>query len=132
MGFPARLVTLAGLVLLAHAGYSAQEHAALSSTLVNLQLSSKTLPLDISIETIVATLIVSLGLIWGSPQLRPIQWHVWAGKIEREGIAGSAGQGKETEKKFQGNPFNALEFRSGFVDIRKQRRDFADWAKSGK
>jgi hypothetical protein len=115
-----------------HSGYSAQEHAALSSTLVNLQLSSKTLPLDISIETIVATLIVSLGLIWGSPQLRPIQWHVWAGKIEREGIAGSVGQGKEAEKKFQGNPFSALEFRSGFVDIRKQRRDFADWAKSGK
>ncbi|CAG9939452.1 unnamed protein product [Clonostachys rosea f. rosea IK726] len=132
MGFPAQLVTFAGLVLLAHAGYSAQEHAALSSTLVNLQLSSKTLPLDISIETIVATLIVSLGLIWGSPQLRPIQWHVWAGKIEREGIAGSVGQGKEAEKKFQGNPFSALEFRSGFVDIRKQRRDFADWAKSGK
>lgn len=66
----------------------------------------------------------------GSPKLRPIQWHVWAGKIEREGVDGFRDGTGEVEKDFRGNPFGVLEVRPGFVDIRKQRREFTGWAKS--
>ncbi|KAL6868904.1 hypothetical protein ACO1O0_000227 [Amphichorda felina] len=133
MAWIPRLVTFAGLVLLAHAGYSAQEHAVLSATVAQhslpTHLSSKSLPLDICIETITATLVVCLGLVMGSPKLRPIRWDVWAGKIEREGADGFRDGAGEVGKDFRGNPFGVLEVRPGFVDIRKQRREFTEWAK---
>ncbi|KEY64968.1 hypothetical protein S40285_08557 [Stachybotrys chlorohalonatus IBT 40285] len=133
MAWVSRSVTVAGLVLLAHACYSAQEHATLSATLTKntgpLQTSTSKLPIDIYIETIVATLVVSFGLVLGAPGLRPIQWNVWAGKIEREGEAGFLDGGGHVEKDFRGNPFAALESRRGFVDIRKQRREFTEWVK---
>jgi membrane magnesium transporter 1 len=91
--------------------------------------SATSLPIDIVIETVVSTLVVILGLILSSPQPRPIQWRTWAGKIEREGAEGFRTSSGEVEKDFRGNPFMALESRQGFVDIRKQRREFADWAK---
>lgn len=139
-------VTVTGLVLLAHAYgnhqasspheqantwdscYSAQEHAALSATLAP-HLSSNNLPIDIGIEAVVATLVICLGLVLSAPTLRPIQWNVWAGKIEREGPAGFTDGSGEVEKDFRGSPFNALEARPGFIDIRKQRREFAEWVK---
>lgn len=77
----------------------------------------------------VATLVICLGLVLGSSPLRPIQWHVWAGKIEREGQQGFLDSGGEVAKDFRGNPFSGLEARPGFIDIRKQRREFADWVK---
>lgn len=40
----------------------------------------------------------------GAADLKPISWRVWAGKVERE----SGG----------GGPFQGLEDRMGFVDIR--------------
>lgn len=30
-----------------------------------------------------------------------------------------------------GNPFKVLESRPGFVDIRKQRKEFAEWVREG-
>jgi hypothetical protein len=87
------------------------------------------LPIDITVETVVATLVVVLGLVLSSPQPRPIQWRTWAGKIEREGSDGFRSSGGEVEKDYRGNPFMALESRQSFVDIRKQRREFAEWAK---
>lgn len=39
----------------------------------------------------------------GSEQLQPIEWRVWAGKVERER---------------KGGPYMGLEERMGFVDIR--------------
>ncbi len=90
---------------------------------------ASTLPIDISIETIFATITVCIGLALGAPSLRPIQWPVWAGKIEREGEAGFVNGSGEVEKDFVGNPFHMLETRPGFVDIRKQRREFTAWAK---
>jgi hypothetical protein len=51
---------------------------------------------------------------------------VWAGKIERQGKEGLTG---EDEKNFRGNPFAVLEARPGFVDIRRQRKEFSEWAK---
>ncbi|KAH7136640.1 membrane magnesium transporter-domain-containing protein [Dactylonectria macrodidyma] len=128
-------VTVTGLVLLAHACYSAQEHSAIASASAQhataQPLSTHSLPIDISIEALASTLVVCLGLVLGSPKLRPIRWHEWAGKIEREGAAGFRSGGGEVDKDYQGNPFGALETRPGFVDIRKQRRDFADWVKAG-
>lgn len=58
-----------------------------------------------------------------------MRWDVWAGKIEREGAEGFRNAGGEVEKDFRGNPFAVLEARPGFVDIRKQRKEFAEWAK---
>jgi membrane magnesium transporter 1 len=40
----------------------------------------------------------------GADPLKPINWNVWAGKIEREGGAR--------------NPFRGLEERAAFLDIR--------------
>ncbi|KAG9253533.1 magnesium transporter [Emericellopsis atlantica] len=133
MAWIPRFITFTGLVLLAHAGYSAQEHAALASTTAqhsNQAGTSTSLPIDISIETIVATMAVCIGLVLNTPNLRPIQWNVWAGKIEREGAEGFRDSSGAVEKDYRGNPFSTLESRPGFVDIRKQRREFAEWAKS--
>lgn len=112
--------------------YSAQEHAALSSTLAKHALSHQqgsSLPVDIAIEAVLATLIICIGLVLGSEPLRPIQWNVWAGKIEREGDAGILDGSGNPDRDFRGNPFAALESRPGFVDIRRQRKEFAEWAK---
>ena len=74
--------------------------------------------------------MVCLGLVLGTPRLRPIRWRVWAGKIEREGEAGFKNSSGEVEKDYVGNPFRLLESRPGFVDIRKQRKEFAEWVKN--
>jgi hypothetical protein len=70
-----------------------------------------------------------LGLVLGSPQYRPIQWRVWAGKIEREGEKGFTNDDGKLDKDYIGNPFKVLESRPGFVDIRKQRKEFAGWVR---
>lgn len=118
--------------------YSAHEHSVLQST-GTAHLSSITphtatttsLPIDISIETIVSLVIVCLGLVLGTPQLRPIQWRVWAGKIEREGAQGFMNADGDVDKDFVGNPFRVLESRPSFTDIRKQRHEFAEWVRQG-
>lgn len=80
-------------------------------------------------EAIVATLVVCFGLVSGSQTLRPIQWNIWAGKIEREGDTGFLDGSGEVDKDFRGSPFAFLQSRPGFVDIRRQRREFTDWVK---
>ena len=93
--------------------YSAYEHAALHTKSPqqspippskNSQSSSVALPLDVSIETILSVVFICVGLVLGAEELKPISWRVWAGKTERE----SGG----------GGPFQGLEDRLGFVDIR--------------
>jgi hypothetical protein len=119
--------------------YSAHEHSTLQSTTTASLTSSihdtppviTALPLDISIETIVALFITILGLVLGTPELRPIRWRVWAGKIEREGQKGFLNGDGEVAKDYAGNPYRLLESRPGFVDIRKQRREFAEWVREG-
>ncbi|PYH95939.1 hypothetical protein BO71DRAFT_397558 [Aspergillus ellipticus CBS 707.79] len=111
MGFFSRVVTLFGLILLAHAGYSAHEHTLLYS---NARLASTTaLPLDIVIEALVSLVLVSAGLVLGAEKLKPISWSEWAGQIEREG----GGR----------NPYRRLEERYSFWDVRAKRKEFADW-----
>ncbi|GAD98337.1 conserved hypothetical protein [Paecilomyces variotii No. 5] len=113
MGFLSRLVTFFGLILLAHAGYSAHEHSTLYSNARSSTSPSSALPLDITIETLVAVVFVSIGLVLGAEKLKPISWSEWAGQIEREG----GGR----------NPYRNLEERYGFWDIRSKRKEFADW-----
>ncbi|CAL5870620.1 uncharacterized protein PFLUO_LOCUS4859 [Penicillium psychrofluorescens] len=112
MSFLSRLVSFFGLVLLAHAGYSAHEHTVLSSN-ARASTSASTLPQDIIVETILAVIVVSAGLVLGAEKLKPISWRDWAGEIEREG--GTR------------NPYMGLEERYGFWDIRAKRKEFADW-----
>lgn len=87
--------------------------------------------MDIVIETIVATFVVILGLVLNTRPLRPIRWNVWAGKLEREGPEGFLDNEGEVNKDYVGNPYRILETRPGFVDIRKERKEFADWVKRG-
>ncbi|EAW22752.1 membrane magnesium transporter family protein [Aspergillus fischeri NRRL 181] len=114
MGFISRILTLFGLVLLAHAGYSAHEHTVLYSN-VRLSSASTALPHDIVIEALVSLVIVSAGLVLGTEKLKPISWSEWAGEIEREGGAR--------------NPYLRLEERYGFWDIRAKRKEFAEWVR---
>ncbi|KAI9880346.1 MAG: hypothetical protein M1830_003957 [Pleopsidium flavum] len=130
-----RALTILGAILLAHACYSAHEHSSLhtispsltASTLASSSASSTSssisLPLDITLETLFSILIICLGLVLGSPALKPISWRVWAGQIEREGRKEGMGLGEGM------NPFAGLESRAGFLDIRAKRREFADWVR---
>ncbi|KAK2609044.1 hypothetical protein QQS21_002414 [Conoideocrella luteorostrata] len=133
MAWFSKTMTFAGLILLAHSCYSAQEHSAISSTLKTHALgphhTGSALPIDICIETIVATLIICLGTVVGSEKLHPVRWQVWAGKIEREGEVGFIDGSGQVDKVFRGSPFSVLESRLSFLDIRRQRREFAEWAK---
>jgi hypothetical protein len=94
-----------------------------------------TLPIDIILETLISIAILCVGIVLGAPELRPIEWRVWAGEAEKDERrkAGSrkfeAGEGGGVV----GNPFRFLEKgeRRGFWDVRTQRRDFAKWMREG-
>lgn len=68
--------------------------------------TSSDLPLDIALETIISTAIICLGLVLGTEELQPIEWRVWARKVEKER---------------KGGPYAGLEERIGFVDIKVRR-----------
>ncbi|KAL8653482.1 MAG: hypothetical protein Q9226_003836 [Calogaya cf. arnoldii] len=122
-----RALLIIGTVLLSHGCYSAYEHASYISAITSANRSPSSsihppasssptptaLPLDISIETVVSVVLICVGLVMGAEQLKPINWRVWAGQVEKE----SGG----------GGPFQGLENRVGFMDIRTQRTEFADW-----
>jgi len=55
------------------------------------------------LETVISTGLICLGIVVGAEQLQPIEWRVWAGKVEKE---------------MKGGPYMGLEERMGFVDIR--------------
>ena len=80
-------------------GYSAHEF----TTLSNRVHTGASLPIDIQVETIVAVFLSCFGFVLGSQPFKPVSWSTWAGKIEREG---------------RPNPFQYLENRVGFMDIR--------------
>ncbi|OBT47862.1 hypothetical protein VE00_01493 [Pseudogymnoascus sp. WSF 3629] len=133
MPWISKATTGLGLLFLAHACYSAQEHSALQSTTNALHdvPSSASLPIDIVLETIISLFTTILGLVLGTAELRPIRWRVWAGKIEREGEKGFLGADGQVAKDYVGNPYKALESRPGFVDIRRQKKEFAEWVREG-
>ena len=106
--------------------YSAWEHSTLTaqspqlSKLSSSQFQSSpattSLPHDISVEAIASVILICLGLVSGAEELKPISWRTWAGAVERE----SGG----------GGPYQGLEDRVGFVNIRAKRKEFADWVRS--
>ncbi|KAL4786065.1 magnesium transporter [Aspergillus varians] len=107
MGFVARLIIAFGLVLLAHAGYSAHEHTVLYTS------PSTTLPQDIVIEALVSLVIVMTGLVLDAEKLKPVSWSEWAEEVQREGDAR--------------NPYLRLEERYSFWDVRAKRKEFTNW-----
>ncbi|KAI4737090.1 hypothetical protein E4T50_12415 [Aureobasidium sp. EXF-12298] len=127
-----------GAVLLAHAVYSAHEHSTLATLARNPAVSPAhsyiiptiDLPLDITLETLVAVLLLCVGIVVGSPDLKPIQWRVWAGKLEKDKTSKTETINGDPLGP-RGNPYAALEQRQGFLDIRSQRSEFAEWVKSG-
>ena len=96
--------------------YSAYEHSLLlASPSGSGSLASPPtidLPIDIIVELLASTFLTCVGVVLGSPQLRPIRWSVWAGKVEREGRKPRAWE------EGAGNPFRSLDERLGFLDIR--------------
>jgi hypothetical protein len=50
---------------------------------------------------------------------------------EGPGAFSSPGEAEGALAPVAGNPFRMLEARPGFVDIRRQRKDFAQWVKGG-
>lgn len=81
------------------------------------------LPIDITLETLISVALLCAGVVLSSPELKPIQWNLWAGRLERSkeareikevGVGGS-------------NPYAGLEKRPGFVDIRARRIEFQEW-----
>ncbi|KAI4269651.1 MAG: hypothetical protein LQ337_007147 [Flavoplaca oasis] len=127
MTFLSRALLVIGTFFLCHACYSAYEHATYVSAITSRNRSPpssirpavpsssalEVLPLDVSIETVVSVVLICVGLVMGAEQLKPINWRVWAGRAEVR----SGG----------GGPFQGLESRVGFMDIR--RKDFADWVR---
>ncbi|KAF2221120.1 magnesium transporter [Elsinoe ampelina] len=142
MGILSNGLNALGLVLLIHAVYSAYEVATypalpsepLTTTTpsstpgVNAATSPKfALPTDITIEILTSVLLLCIGIVLGAPDLKPIQWRVWAGKIEKE----KRKPLKNLDEGFGGNPYIGLEQRAGFLDIRAERKKFAQWVKEG-
>jgi len=108
-----------GLVLLTHAVYSAHEHSLLPTT--------ASLPPDITIELLTAVLVLCIGIVLASPDLKPINWSVWGGKLSREEHKAAKNPGEVTER----DPYVQLDVRRGFLDIRSTRKEFADWVREG-
>jgi hypothetical protein len=61
-------------------------------------------------------LISGIVISGGRDQFRHIEQRVWMGKLEREKGAG---------------PWNMLEERLGFFEVRERRKEFTEWAKGG-
>ncbi|KAI9738621.1 MAG: hypothetical protein M1834_008126 [Cirrosporium novae-zelandiae] len=129
MTWISKALTFFGSLLLAHACYSAHEFSSLSaSRFSQSSRSPQSLPLDITAETLVSAFIICLGLVLGAEKLKPISWRVWAGNIEREAREGKQDENTKLDGR-GGNPFAGLEHRLGFVDIRAQRKEFANWVR---
>ncbi|KAF2746534.1 hypothetical protein M011DRAFT_494998 [Sporormia fimetaria CBS 119925] len=131
MAFGGAALNIIGALFLAHAIYSAHEHTTTFPT--------SPLPLDITIELLVSVLLLSTGIVFSSPALKPIQWAQWSGKISREGQQPEAG--KKTREGEQilgdGDMFAFLgldgygEGRRGFWDVRGKRKEYVGWVKAG-
>lgn len=86
--------------------------------------------------------MLSAGIVASSPQLKPIQWAKWGGKIAREGQVSEGRwtrEGEEILSEGDGFAFLGLdngiggdgEGRKGFWDVRGKRREYAEWVKAG-
>jgi len=115
-----------------HSVYSAYEHSLLASTssASSLRLPNETeaklsLPIDIALETLFSVLLLCVGVVLSSPDLKPIQWSAWAGNLERSKEARILDEAGVAP----GNPYAQLEDRPGFWDPRGARKAFGLWVK---
>ncbi|KAF2460907.1 magnesium transporter [Lineolata rhizophorae] len=137
----AGLLNFIGFLLLTHAVYSAHEHSALFANLPPTAAPTgspavTSLPTDIVLETLASVVVLCVGIVLASPPLKPIQWRVWAGRIEREERMTPEQKARLGNRRVggpgtSGNPFRVLEERMGFWDVRSKRKEFADWVREG-
>jgi hypothetical protein len=76
------------------------------------------LPPDIVIETLLSTGLLLVGIVLGSPQLRPIEWAAWAGETEKDTRRPKGKKLFEGDGGAEGGGVAWLEDRKGFWDIR--------------
>ena len=117
-----------------HSVYSAYEHSLLASasSTPTLRLPTEaepklSLPIDIALETLFSVLLLCVGVVLSSPDLKPIQWSKWAGNLERSKEARILQEAGVAP----GNPYVQLEDRPGFWDPRGARKAFGLWVKDG-
>ena len=114
--------------------YSAYEHSLLASASSSPTLRLPTesepkfnLPIDIALETLFSVLLLCVGVVLSSPDLKPIQWSAWAGNLERSKEARVLVEAGVAS----GNPYAQLEDRPGFWDPRGARKAFGMWVTDG-
>ena len=95
--------------------YSAYEYSLTVGTASQLGFASSRLPLDIVLEALTSVLLICIGLVMITPNLQPIIFRVWAG---------------EEEKITTGGVYRGLEERPGFIDVRLERKRFAEWVRN--
>ena len=115
--------------------------------------SATSLPLDIIIEALFSTALLVVGVVLGSPALRPIQWATWAGEAEKDTRRPKGRKRFEGDGGTEGVSMAWLEDRRGFWDVRvrfvtsvhllgcvisqrlissqTKRKEFADWVRKG-
>ncbi|KAF2431103.1 hypothetical protein EJ08DRAFT_198626 [Tothia fuscella] len=114
--------------------YSSYEHSLTHESTTSTP--NPTIPLDIILETLISISILCVGIVLGQPDLRPIEWRVWAceaEKDERREKGKRAFEAGEGGGAVVGNPFRFLESgeRRGFWDGRTKRKEFAAWVRDG-
>ncbi|KAI4155890.1 MAG: hypothetical protein LQ340_000670 [Diploschistes diacapsis] len=148
MALSSRVLLIIGTILLAHACYSAQEFSSLApnnrrssnlpGSIESLALPAVTassvtqltaLPLDIIIETLVSVALLCVAIVIGAEELKPINWRVWAGNIEKQRLERKSGADDLGKMREEGYEWLENGKRKGFLDIRGMRQDFAEWAK---
>jgi hypothetical protein len=115
--------------------YSSYEHSLTHATPSGTADSLYVLPTDIILETLFSTTLLCIGIVLGSPSLRPIEWRVWAheASLDDRRPPGKRAFERQGDGGMIGNPFRFLEDgeRMGFVDVVGRRKEFAKWVREG-
>lgn len=115
--------------------YSSYEHSLTHTNPTGGADSSYSLPIDIILETLISTAILCVGIVLGSPALRPIQWNKWANAVDLDDRRqpGKRMFERQGDGGVVGNPFRFLDDgeRKGFVDIIGRRKEFGQWVREG-
>lgn len=76
------------------------------------------LPLDIIIETLVSVALLCVAIVIGAEELKPINWRVWAGNIEKQRLERKSGADDLGKMREEGYEWLENGKRKGFLDIR--------------
>ncbi|KAF3913345.1 hypothetical protein ABW20_dc0104675 [Dactylellina cionopaga] len=146
---PSKILIAFSSLLLAHACYSAHEYSLLSTTVQasathaaspssssaggGLPTTGSSLPIDITIETLASVSLLLLGIVSLGWDLKPISLRKYAGMLESGQIFPDGvdeNMFPKGKKKLGRGVFEGLEERPGFLDVRKQRKEFTEWVKT--